>query len=767
MTGIVFPNVANALAPLIQMDRQAEETRLGRDRMDRHDQMMMEDRKVAREQHQMEYLGKLSERDRAHAKEQFEVTGKAAAGILSLPDADQPAAYEATHAALTQQGYKINLPSKWSPSLKSQLQAYAIQVPKYIEALGNQPQPMGSLGGGAPAPGGAPGGPTPNRDQFVATMMPHALEVSRQTGLDPRLVLAQSALETGYGTAAPGNNYFGIKSHGQPGGQTLATTEAGPNGALAPTQDSFRTYKDPGASAQDYTEFLRSNPRYAPVLQAQGLDAQIDAMGKSGYATDPNYGAKLRAIAQSLPQSGPQYTMGTAPPSIANAGANAAPMPGPPAGLTPPGPPPAEMPNGPRFAQAGGAPVIPQGGGEPGQGGAMPPPGVVEERKFLHQHVPPGYSMLGVHGKPFYDPQGRLGVIQVGPDGRSPVPGAQPQFIDVPKPEQPPSGYRQAAGGLEYIPGGPADPVRAQAEKVPSGYRVKPDGSGSFEFIPGGPADPAKAKEAPNAGTDAGDVAILQRAFTDPSVVQTPEWRAAYGRQAQPKQAQGGQLMYPNMSTYDRFLNGTPKPDTQARLEETPQSRFQMSGKLADDFNQLKPVKAYREVVPIMQSMQDAAGRNNRVADLNLVYGLAKIMDPESVVREGEQVMVRNAQSLPDWLRGMINTVNGGSAFIPEQRSRILAEAQSRVGSIKEQFDSIANQFSERAKRFGLNPEDVLTVPSNSSEKSGEKGTKGVTYLAPGDRPVNMNEIEQTAKNRGMTTDEVIKHLNLKPADAK
>ena len=85
-----------------------------------------------------------------------------------------------------------------------------------------------------------------------------------------------------------------------PGGQVLATKEAGPGG-MVQTQDSFRTYADPGASAQDYAQFLKTNSRYQPVLQAQGLDAQIEAMGRSGYATDPNYAAKLRQIAQSLP----------------------------------------------------------------------------------------------------------------------------------------------------------------------------------------------------------------------------------------------------------------------------------------------------------------------------------------------------------------------------------------------------------------------------------------------------------------------------------
>jgi hypothetical protein len=130
-------------------------------------------------------------------------------------------------------------------------------------------------------------------------MMPHAMKVSEQTGLDPRLVIAQSALETGWGKSAPGNNFFGIKSHGQSGGNTMPTTEV-INGQPVRVNDSFRAYAGMGESAADYAAFLKANPRYRGVLGAQGLDAQIEAMAGSGYATDPNYGAKLRQIAAGM-----------------------------------------------------------------------------------------------------------------------------------------------------------------------------------------------------------------------------------------------------------------------------------------------------------------------------------------------------------------------------------------------------------------------------------------------------------------------------------
>jgi flagellum-specific peptidoglycan hydrolase FlgJ len=166
--------------------------------------------------------------------------------------------------------------------------------------MGDSPSPAmpsATVPSGASAPRAAAF--SGSQDEFVASMMPHALKVSQETGLDPRLVIAQSALETGWGKSAPGNNFFGIKSHGRAGGNTMPTTEV-VNGQPVRMNDSFRAYADMGESAGDYVAFLRANPRYRDVLGAQGLDAQIEAMARSGYATDPNYGAKLRQIAAGL-----------------------------------------------------------------------------------------------------------------------------------------------------------------------------------------------------------------------------------------------------------------------------------------------------------------------------------------------------------------------------------------------------------------------------------------------------------------------------------
>ena len=138
-----------------------------------------------------------------------------------------------------------------------------------------------------------------DQQEFIEAMMPHALRVSERTGLDPRLVIAQAAQETGWGRSAPGNNFFGIKSHGKAGGATHSTHEY-VNGQRVNIQDSFRQYGDMGESADGYAEFLQTNPRYRQMLAAGDLDGQLEALGQSGYATDPNYAQSVGSIARSI-----------------------------------------------------------------------------------------------------------------------------------------------------------------------------------------------------------------------------------------------------------------------------------------------------------------------------------------------------------------------------------------------------------------------------------------------------------------------------------
>jgi len=140
--------------------------------------------------------------------------------------------------------------------------------------------------------------PSAAPEAFVASIAPTAKAVAEELGIDPRIVIAQAALETGWGTSVKGNNLFGIKSHGKQDGLMVQTHEV-VDGKRINVRDSFRQYDSFDDSIADYGSFLQQNKRYKPILQAATLQEQVEALGKSGYATDPEYADKVMAIAKS------------------------------------------------------------------------------------------------------------------------------------------------------------------------------------------------------------------------------------------------------------------------------------------------------------------------------------------------------------------------------------------------------------------------------------------------------------------------------------
>ncbi len=159
-----------------------------------------------------------------------------------------------------------------------------------------------------PAAAGAPAGPSPTiagPQNFVQQLWPHAREAARQLGVAPEALLAQAALETGWGRsviAQPDGtssyNLFGIKAAGNWNGkQASVPTLEYAGGVPVRSRASFRVYDSYAESFQDYVQLVRDNPRYRDALrQAGDPGAYLNALQSAGYATDPAYANKIVGI---------------------------------------------------------------------------------------------------------------------------------------------------------------------------------------------------------------------------------------------------------------------------------------------------------------------------------------------------------------------------------------------------------------------------------------------------------------------------------------
>ena len=145
-------------------------------------------------------------------------------------------------------------------------------------------------------------------ESFVRTLEPAVRRIAASSGLNPIAMLAQAALETGWGAKVPHDdvgrpsyNLFGVKAHGWDGPSVDVTTLEHQFDRFVRKVDRFRAYEDVADALQDYVSFLTNNPRYAGALEvAQDPAAFADALQEAGYATDPRYADKLKALQRQI-----------------------------------------------------------------------------------------------------------------------------------------------------------------------------------------------------------------------------------------------------------------------------------------------------------------------------------------------------------------------------------------------------------------------------------------------------------------------------------
>ncbi len=146
-------------------------------------------------------------------------------------------------------------------------------------------------------------------DEFVNTMLPMAKEAAERIGVDPRYLVAQAALETGWGKSvmraqdgSSSHNLFGIKaSSNWKGDSARAITSEFRNGAMVKETAQFRSYDSYKDSFHDLVTLLQSNDRYQDVLKSADNPEQfVRELQKAGYATDPNYANKISQIAKQM-----------------------------------------------------------------------------------------------------------------------------------------------------------------------------------------------------------------------------------------------------------------------------------------------------------------------------------------------------------------------------------------------------------------------------------------------------------------------------------
>ena len=158
-------------------------------------------------------------------------------------------------------------------------------------------------------------------------------------------------------------------------------------------------------------------------------------------------------------------------------------------------------------------------------------------------------------------------------------------------------------------------------------------------------------------------------------------------------------------------------------------------------------VKAYKTVTQFYNRLKNTP--DTAAGDLTTIFSYMKILDPESVVREGEQASAQNTAGVPDQIRNAYNKVLSGNRLNPKQRSDFKAAADKIINGNREIYSQRAAEYEGYARDYGFNPKNIVGVQepiSSNNQKSlsvtGKDSKSGKVQLSDG-RVITMDDAKK------------------------
>jgi flagellar protein FlgJ len=146
---------------------------------------------------------------------------------------------------------------------------------------------------------------------FVSALIEPAKSVQEKIGVPFQVIIAQAALETGWGqkiikdqNGSSSNNLFNIKADNRWAGDSIKKESLEfEQGAMVKKSSPFRAYQSLTESVNDYVSFITGNDRYQDALQnPSNVEHFVHGLQKAGYATDPQYANKIMATLRTVSQ---------------------------------------------------------------------------------------------------------------------------------------------------------------------------------------------------------------------------------------------------------------------------------------------------------------------------------------------------------------------------------------------------------------------------------------------------------------------------------
>ncbi|MCJ2055792.1 hypothetical protein MKL09_04425 [Methylobacterium sp. J-048] len=261
----------------------------------------------------------------------------------------------------------------------------------------------------------------------------------------------------------------------------------------------------------------------------------------------------------------------------------------------------------------------------------------------------------------------------------------------------------QTIGGQLYdlnknggVPG-PANLI-GPASGPPAGYRLGADGQ-SLEFIPGGEADPAQKAKLAAAGRDGSYTLSPGQTRYD------EEGKPVTAVPAAPRELRPGATLYDPVTLKPIVSAPSAKPDgfdTETKLRGEFSKQLGSFADVHDGYGRLIAATKQREANP---------GTVSPASDISLVFGYMKMLDPGSVVREGEYATAKNAAGVPERVMNAYNKALSGEFLSDTQRKDFLGQASELYGTARKTAEGVADRYRGLAQQYGVSPDRAVYLP--------------------------------------------------------
>ncbi|HEY9219548.1 MAG TPA: lytic transglycosylase domain-containing protein [Phenylobacterium sp.] len=175
--------------------------------------------------------------------------------------------------------------------------------------------------------------------------------------------------------------------------------------------------------------------------------------------------------------------------------------------------------------------------------------------------------------------------------------------------------------------------------------------------------------------------------------------------------------------TQRNIRTGERKGDRSGAAGYTPKQLNEATLDIKSKFEALPQIKAFRDVQASFGVINSIAKKADPTAadDLALIFSFMKMLDPGSVVREGEFANAQNSAGVPDQIRNAYNRVKSGERLNPSQRTQFAQSAGQVVIDRRRVFDQTAIEYRRLASDTGVNPDRIAPVPGAWEKRAAER----------------------------------------------